>query len=138
MEVTCLFYADDNLVRVTLSGAFDLSGAKTTFVQVLDELAQHRAKKVLIDGRTITGNPKAIERFFYSEFAAAAVTAVSDHGLQHIPKFAYVLTEPVLYKHRSGESVALSRGMNVKAFENLGEAERWLQVRLSPTADSAG
>ncbi|HKY02955.1 MAG TPA: hypothetical protein VJM53_10435 [Burkholderiales bacterium] len=131
MDVTCLFYADNNLIRATIGGAFYLTGAKTTFVQVLDEILQHKAKKVLIDGRTITGNPKAVERFFYGEFAAAAIAEVSERGLSHVPQFAYVLAEPVLDKHRLGETVAVNRGMNVKAFDNLDAAERWLGIELS-------
>ena len=130
MEVTCLFYADNNLIHATLGGPFVLSGAKTTFIQILDELVQHRAKKVLIDGRTITGDPKTVERFYYGEFAAAALAEVSERGLSHVPQFAYVLSEPVLDKHRLGETVAFNRGMNVKAFDNLSAAEHWLGITI--------
>jgi hypothetical protein len=42
------------------------------------------------------------------------------------PRFAYVLEKPVLDPERLGETVARNRGMDVKAFDNIEEADRWL------------
>jgi hypothetical protein len=134
MELNFTFDAGNRLVRATLSGHFSLSDAETTFMKVLDALVQHQAKKVLIDGRAITGEPEPMERFYYGEFVADAVADLNKRGVSHVPKFAYVLVEPVLDPERFGETVAVNRGMSVKAFDNLGEAEEWLLITPSAAA----
>lgn len=128
MELAFSYDANNGLLRITLSGPFHLFGAQTSFMKMIDVLVQHQAKKILIDGRTVTGEPRTIERFYYGEFAASAVGDLSNRGVSHIPQFAYVLSEPVLDKHRFGETVASNRGMNVVAFNNLQAAERWLEI----------
>jgi hypothetical protein len=114
-------------IRVTTTGDFSLREAKRTFLEVLEATAQHKAEKVLIDGREIRGTPAIVHRFFYGEFAADSVAAyIQDHGVPANAQFAYVLLEPVLHTHRFGETVAVNRGMWVKAFDNLEEALGWL------------
>lgn len=136
MELTFTFDAGNHLIRASLAGPFSLSDAETTFMKILDALVQHQAKKVLIDGRTITGEPEPIERFYYGEFVADAVANLNNRGLAHGPQFAYVLVVPVLDRHRFGETVAQNRGMYVKAFDNLGAAEHWLGIAQSTAADT--
>jgi hypothetical protein len=134
MEFNFTFDADNRLIRATLAGAFSLSDAETTFMRVLDALVQHRAKKVLIDGRAITGEPETMERFYYGGFVADAVADLNERGVSDVPQFAYVLVEPVLDKYRFGETVAANRGMFVKVFDNLEEAENWLLITPSSAA----
>ena len=81
---------------------------------------------MLIDGRTLVGNPEVIERFFYGHFAAEMVMSYRDRGISAGTPFAYVLIEPVLDSKRFGETVAVNRLMNVKAFEDPEEALEWL------------
>ena len=42
--------------------------------------------------------------------------------------FAYVLEEPILDQGRFGETVAVNRGMRVRAFDSLEAARGWLEV----------
>jgi hypothetical protein len=86
---------------------------------------------VLLDGRTITGNPGTIERFFYGEFAADAVAKHHARSAARATRFAYVLREPVLDPQKFGETVAVNRGMLVKVFDSLEEALHWLAPPLS-------
>ena len=44
------------------------------------------------------------------------------------PRFAYVLEEPMLDPERFGETVAVNRGMRVRAFDNLEAARAWLEL----------
>ena len=134
MELTFTFDAGNSLLRASLAGPFSLSDAETTFMNILDALVQHQAKKVLIDGRAITGEPKTMERFYYGEFVAGAVLDSINHGAVEVPQFAYVLVEPIRDRRRLGETVALNRGMFVKVFDNLGAAEHWLGIALPPAA----
>jgi len=107
-------------------GKFTLKEAKRSFLEMLDAVARYQVKKVLFDGRRITGNPESMERFYYGEFAAQAVIEYSERGVPRTTQFAYVLEYPVLDPGRFGETVAVNRGMRVKAFDNLDDALGWL------------
>ena len=125
--------AGSGFLHVSATGEFTLGEAKRTFLEVLDALARHNYEKVVIDGRKLTGEPKTIERFYYGEFAAQAVA--SFRGVSRASKFAYVLEPPVLDPGRFGETVAVNRGMNVKAFENLEDAFGWLGLAPAKKPD---
>jgi hypothetical protein len=120
------------LLNVTATGEFSLEEAERTFLEILDAVAQHKTEKILFDGRKLTGEPEYIERFFYGKFVADMVARFRRRGVVRAPQFAYVLQEPVLDPRRFGETVAVNRGMWVKAFDNLDGALGWL--RLAPTS----
>ena len=127
MEITSFqFDANDSLLRITLAGAFSLPEAKAQFVDTVGGIAKHQAKNILIDGRALTGAPIAIERFLYGEFVAKIIAGLGENGVSRTPRFAYVMVEPVLDRHRLGEAVATNRGVDVKAFDKLSAAEEWL------------
>jgi hypothetical protein len=113
---------------VVAVGEFSLEEAMRTFLEMLEAVAQHEVKKVLFDGRALTGEPETMERFYYGEFAARTVVKFADHGVSPFTQFAYVLREPVLDQDRFGETTAVNRGMYVKAFDNLEDAFQWLGV----------
>jgi hypothetical protein len=118
---------ESGCVMVEASGEFSLNEAQRAFLEMLASVVQYRAHKVLLDGRKLQGRPKDMERFFYGEFAAKeTLKLVKEHNI--IPRFAYVIHEPVLDRTRLGETVAVNRGMNVKVFETLEEATLWLDL----------
>jgi hypothetical protein len=123
MELTLSTRADEGLLYATYSGAFSLMEAESTFLQIIDAVERHQIQKVVVDGRKITGKPSAMERFWYGEFAAKL-----SRTMRHVPQFAYVLIPPVLDPGRLGETVAVNRGMFVKAFDNLDEGLKWLGI----------
>jgi hypothetical protein len=84
--------------------------------------------KVLLDGRGVDGDPKALERFYYGEFAACAVAEYAVRNGCASPEFAYVLHVPMLDPGKFGETVAVNRGMRVKVFDNLEGAREWLGI----------
>lgn len=131
MELSLIFDADNNVVRARLAGPFSLFDAKTSFTGILDALVQHQAKKALIDGSAVTGRLETMDRFDYGEFVAASVNDLHKRGFFLHPEFAYVLSDSVLDSSRFGETVAVNRGMRVRAFNNLSEAEEWLQIMSS-------
>ena len=109
--------------------------AKRNFLEMMEAVALHRSKQVLVDGRTITGNPKTIERFYYGEFVADAVAQHQTRTPSAATRFAYLLKEPVLDPQKFGETVAVNRGMLVKVFDNLEQAIHWL---ATPSANTPG
>src|SRR5689334_15525525 len=81
---------DEGTLRVTASGTFSLQEAQGDFLAMVAEMVRHHDCNLLFDGRAITGEPKAIERFFYGEFAADTVVDFSARGLCRSARFAYV------------------------------------------------
>jgi hypothetical protein len=123
--------ADSGTLHVTVTGKYSLEEAKRRFVEMMNAVAQHQVAKVFLDGRSLKGNPEVIERFYFSEFTASTVNDYSLRGLCRPPAFAFVLKEPMLDPGRFGEIVAVNRGMNVKAFDNVKDAQRWLGIAPS-------
>ena len=117
-----------DILNAVITGKFSLEEAKQTFREILEAVALQKSKKVLIDCRTVVGQPRVIERFFYGQFAAEMVISYEDRGISPGTPFAYVADEPVLDPKRHGETVAVNRCMNVKAFENPEEALEWLYL----------
>jgi hypothetical protein len=114
---------ETEILRVVVSGDFILEEAENDFLRILEAVKQHQLRKVLFDGAEIRGKPSTLERFFYGKFVADAATSHFDlYGVQ----FAYVLKLPVLDPGRFGETVAVNRGMFVKAFDNHEDALQWL------------
>jgi hypothetical protein len=128
MSMTLRISAGSGLLRVVATGEFSLAEAERTFLEMLDAVAKHKKEKILFDGRQLTGDPNIIQRFLYGEFAASTVARyVIERRIPRAPQFAYVLQEPVLDPRRFGETVAVTRGMWVKAFDNLEDALEWLR-----------
>ncbi len=115
-----------DVLRVIAAGEFSLEEAEMTYLNVINAVAEHKSEKVLFDGREITGEPEAMERFYYGKFAAEKCQSFLYNRGCRAPQFAYVLREPVLDPGRFGETVAVNRGMIVKAFDNLDGAHEWL------------
>jgi hypothetical protein len=119
---------DRRLLSVVYSGAFDVTQAQETFHDILAALIEHKLNKVLIDGCQIIGDPEPLERFYYSSYVADAVAQTVNQSKIEVPRFAYVLKAPMLDPKKFGETVAVNRGMRVKVFDNMKQAELWLGV----------
>ena len=139
MGMTFKATPSDDFLFVEVAGEFSLDDATRIFGSVIDLVEANDARNVLFDGRGIVGEPTAIERYFYAAFASDSVMLLELHGwLLAPPRFAYVLKEPTLDPLRLGQIIAKKRGMNVKAFEKVEDAMRWLRIdseELRPYAD---
>lgn len=128
--------ARNELLHVTIEGEFTLDAARLNFQEIIAALEEHLTDKVLIDGRGIVGDPSVVERFYYAEFGAELVRLYREkHMPETNPQFAYVLNEPPLDPLRFGETVAVNRGMNMKAFDNMREAVEWLELSPEQISD---
>ena len=126
---------EPGVLRVLATGEFFLVEAQQHFLEVMDAVDQSKATRVLVDGRHVTGNPETIERFLYGEFAASAVARyLTEDAARGAPQFAYVLHEPVLDPLRFGETVAVNRGMWLKVFDSLEDAQSWLGLNVTTDA----
>ena len=126
MELTLTFDDAQHLLRATYNGPYTLDEANATFLTILEAVVKHKAKRVLVDACRVTGEPNTSERFAYSQYIAQAVFDLSKQGFSPLPRFAYVMVEPLRDRECFGETVAVNRGMPVKVFGNLADAEQWL------------
>ena len=118
---------ESGLLTVAARGEFSLEEAQRAFLAVLEAVAHYKAETVLIDARKVKGKPEVVERFYYGEFGATeTIRLFNEHRM--CPRFAFVLHPPLLDPQRFGETVAVNRGMIVKAFETLEEAFEWLKL----------
>ena len=127
---------ESGLLNVDAMGKFSLKEAKRTLLEMLEAVALHKTKKVFFDGRKLIGIPETMERFYYGEFAAQTVADFAERGVSRATKFAYVLREPVLDPQRFGETVAVNRGMLVKAFDSPEDALQWLGIAPANKPDA--
>jgi len=128
LAVTLEVDPERRFLCVVYSGTFSLAEAETTFHEILAAVVEHNLRKVLIDGRQVVGDPAPLERFFYGKYVADAVAKTINRTKVEVPRFAYVLQEPVLDPNRFGETVAVNRGMRVKVFSDVKQAEWWLGI----------
>ena len=134
MSVLQEMHFESGLLTVVARGEFSLEEAQRAFLEMLGAVAQYKAKKVLFDGRKLKGKPEIWQRFYYGEFAATETMRLfNEHRIA--PRFAYVIHQPLRDPHRFGETVAVNRGMIVKAFETLEGAVEWL--KLTPATKPA-
>jgi hypothetical protein len=125
MSIQQHMHFQSGLLRVDASGEFSLEDAKQAFLEMLKAVGQHKVEKILLDARNVMGKPGDLERFYYGEFAAReSHRMVVEHKI--VPRFAYVIHEPLRDPTRLGETVAVNRGMNVKTFETQEDALEWL------------
>ena len=59
-------------LRATAQGRFILAHANRAFFNMLDIAEDERARRILLDGRAITGAPRSLERYLYGKLAAEA------------------------------------------------------------------
>ena len=119
-------HVEGELLKAELAGTFALADAMDSFRQVVESIAVHHPRIVLMDARDVAGHIKPLERFCYGEFVAKETSSLPGRGVFPIPRFAYVLAPDVIDPQRMGETAAVNRGMLVKAFTDLQEALNWL------------
>jgi hypothetical protein len=123
---------DNGFLRVTLTGEFSLIEALDLNPRMMEALAQHALKKVLVDCLHLQGTITIMDRFTYAESLARELFRASKAGVSRGTLFAYVGKEPIIDVGRFGETVAVNRGVIVKVFDdNFEEALQFLKIDTS-------
>lgn len=128
MSILFTIRFESGCLNVEAMGKFSLIEAKRNFVDILEAVVRHNTKKVFFDGRKLVGKPETMERFYFGEFVAHTIRDFAQRGVSPSTQFAYVLKEPVLDPRRFGETVAVNRGILLKAFDKPEDALRWLGI----------
>lgn len=136
MSILSTIRFESGFLAVEARGKFSLREAERNFVEILEAVAQHKTKRVFIDGRKLVGEPETIERFYYGEFVAHTIRDFGQRGVSPATQFAYVLKEPLLDQRRFGETVAVNRGILLKAFDRPEDALQWLGIPQATNANA--
>ena len=90
--------------------------------QIIEVYVAHKATKILVDLRKVTGDRTTMQRFELGVLAADKY-----HEIQsklNLPNcfFAAVGNEPIVDPNRFAETVAVNRGLNIKVFTEMDKA----------------
>jgi hypothetical protein len=122
MKIKISTESEPKFLHVIATGEFSLEEAKRTFLEMLEAVAANHSTRILFDGRELTGEPTTMERFYYGVFTAEETS----RHVYNVPRFAYVLKEPVLDPRKFGENTAVNRGVTVTTFTSFDAALNWL------------
>jgi len=114
---------ESDYLHLQVMGYYSLAEAIRMFKYSVDTALEHKKSKILIDVKGVEGSISAMERFEMSEFL---VGYTKEQNFINIGQIAVIGNEPQIDKDRFGETVAVNRGLNVKAFTNWSDAIKWL------------
>lgn len=120
--------AEQEFLGVSAAGSVSLEALKQSFQEILEAVVKQKFRKVLFDGRGLIGKFTELDLLNYTQFMASEVRNLKETYSTQITRFACVLKPRALDLQRLCETIPLIRGMNLKAFENLEEALKWLEV----------
>ena len=123
-------------LKVVVSGAFDLHLAIDLTPQIFDACVAHRASKLLIDGRTVTGTMTITERYIYADNFANQYTARRIAGSFKRLQIAVVGSHEIVDPLRFGEKILTMRGMHAKVLTDFDRALTWLGTGPLPDDDT--
>jgi len=127
MSMTLEVNPEQRFLGVRVAGEITLVEANDCFARMLQAIARHEAKKVLVDCRDLTGTMSVLDRYQHATYAVQELRKAYDTGVSWDTPFAYVVQPPLFDNTRFGETVARNRGANVKVSDNLEEALQWLE-----------
>ena len=123
-------------LTIEVRGAFELHQANDLTPRIFDACAAHRASKLLIDGRTVTGTMSITERYIYADTFADQYKARRIAGSFKRLQIAVVGSNEIVDPLRLGEKVLTMRGMHAKVVTDFDHALAWLGTSLPPEEDT--
>ena len=114
-------------LHISVSGENTAENVRRILRDVLDACAQHDCRRVLLEEHLLGPSLEIVEAF--------EIVSEGSRSARPIEQIAYVDTNP---EHDSSllefvETVALNRGVRVRVFAAVSEAESWLEAETSKT-----
>lgn len=127
MPLTFSAQQHGSLLYVTVSGTPDVAAAKRAYDVLLAQSAQSGVTGLLADCRGVEESPGDLERYQIATSIAQLNGELMRHGGSP-PRIALVATPPVFDPSMFLETVAVNRGVELRAFTTMREAADWLQI----------
>jgi len=99
-------------------GAFSIEEGKRCIDAMAAAARESGRKRAMIDCRRMKGDLPIAARFEVAEYSATTRDVIS--------KIALISRPDIALPDRFVENVAVNRGVNLRTFVDVGEAERWL------------
>jgi hypothetical protein len=119
---------EGSLCYVLLAGEMNGRRAEQLYREVLRECVAGGRSRMLIDCRELSGELSTTDRYSLGKVVAEENAVAMAGGAQ--VRVAMVGRDPIVDRHRFGETVAINRGAAVKVTYDLESAYRWLGVDL--------
>ena len=112
-------------IRATATGALDFAASKQAILDIASQIKQPGEYEVLIDTRGAEGTLSITELYELG-------VALADHPSLRRNKIGLLVPMRGVYDARFLESVALNRGVQIRAFTDFEQAITWLVTREAP------
>jgi len=109
----------DGCLHCTYTGEFTVKDAKFTIDKVIEACLEHGTDSMLLDCRQMTGSLSIFDRFRVVDYGQKIKGMVS--------RCAIVGHLGIYLPDKFIETVAVNRGINLKVFLDIAEAEEWMQ-----------
>ena len=121
------FIEQPGYLHFKVSGSNSLATVRGYLADIHATCRQRRCSSILIE-ENLSGPSLAIGEIFQIASAGSEATAPVVHAI------AYVDTNPehAFLDMQFAETVALTRGINIRVFESVVAAEAWLRARVNP------
>ena len=122
---------EEDYLHVRVTGNATLPESNAAAERMFSTVADMNATRILVDCRELKSTPlPTMEVFQHAEFLADQFQKYARRGLLGNARFAYVFADQLADDelNRFGETVALNRGANIRVFNELAEALRFLET----------
>jgi hypothetical protein len=124
------------LLYVTVEGASEVGAAKEAYAAMLEQSVEADVPAILFDCRGVRTAPAELDRYFIATNIAEMNAALVRRGGTP-PRIAVVATPPVFDPGLFLETVAVNRGVELRAFTSIEPAMEWLRVDTALLAGRA-
>ncbi len=122
---------EENYLHVQVTGIATLAESNAAAERMFSTVTDRNARRILVDCRELKNTPlPTMEVFQHAEFLADEFQKYARRGLLGNARFAYVFADQLAENelNRFGETVALNRGANIRVFNKLEAALRFLDT----------
>lgn len=121
MSIIIDFKVFDDILKVTASGKDEsVEEVKDYGIKVIEQAITSNCRKILCDERELEYNLSTIDTFESAKFISENAPKVA--------KAALVCNHKNLPDAKFWETVSFNRGLTVKVFTSIEEAESWLRA----------
>jgi hypothetical protein len=124
---------EEGFLNVRVTGRFSLEEANNGLIRMFEAVARHGTTRVLVDCRELQGSITTMENFDHASFGAEMIDEFSQRGVSKATRFAYVTVGAFSDPDKFAENVAVNRGLDVRTFDNIDDALRWLEIDSATT-----
>ncbi len=129
MSIKTSFEMRLEYLRYIVEGPWDTLATIQAIRQMMEIAAEYSVRKVLVDGRLLTGNPSEKDRIDLSKAGAEKYSELVRSGAMGYTTIAFLMPTELMSPIKIGQTVANLQGVPVKTVSTLAEAFQWLGVR---------